>query len=291
MIKDFEYFAPKTVNEALSLLSRYKDECKMIAGGQSLLILMRQRLVALDYLIDIKGISSLDYINFDENYGLSIGALTPHRTIEESPLVRKRFGVLAEMETKVASVQTRNSGTIGGNLCHNDPAGDPTPVLIALNGKLKLTSPRGERTIAMEDFVTDYFETVLEPDEILTEIQVPNLPPHTGTVYHKFTKREGDMAIVGIAVSITLNLKNGICKDARIVLGAIASVATRAKSAESVLVGKEIDNELLEEAARLASEEATPTSDIHASEEYRRELVKVLVKRIGWEALARAKAA
>lgn len=288
MIKDFEYFAPKTVDEALSLLSRYKEESKVIAGGQSLLILMRQGLVAPKYLIDIKGISSLDYINFDVKQGLKIGALTSHWTIETSQVIRNGFGMLAEMELKVASVQTRSWGTIGGNLCHGDPAGDPAPVLIALNGKLKVSSLRGERTVAIEDFSTDYFETVLEPDEILAEIQVPNPPSHTGTAYAKFTKREGDIAIVGTAVSITLNSKNGTCKDCRIVLGAVAPVPMRAKEAEKVLEGENLTDKLLEEAALAASEETTPISDIHASEGYRRELVKVLVKQVAKEALERA---
>ena len=291
MIKDFEYFAPKTVEEALTLLSQYKDENKVIAGGQSLLILMRQGLVAPKYLIDIKGISSLDYIRHDAKEGLRIGALTPHWTIETSPVIRNGFGVLAEMEKRLASVQTRTWGTIGGNLCHGDPAGDPAPVLIALNGKLKITSLRGERVVAVKDFSTDYFETVLEPDEILTEIQVPNPPPHTGTAYTKFAKRVGDMAIVGTAVSITLSSKNGTCKDSRIALGAVASVPMQAKRAGKVLEGKEVTDELLEEAARVASEETSPVSDIHASEEYKRELVKVLVKQVAKEALERAKKA
>ncbi len=291
MINDFEYFTPKTVEEALALLSQYKEDSKVIAGGQSLLIPMKQGLVAPKYLIDIKGISSLDYISFDENDGLKIGSLTTHRAVEQSPVIRKRFGLLSEMESKVASVQTRNWGTIGGNLCHSDPAGDPVPVLIALNGTVKMVSSRGERTISVEDFSTDYFETVLEPDEILAEIQVPDLPPHTGNAYIKFTKREGDMAIVGTTVSITLDSKNGICKDVRIVLGAIAPVPMRAREAERVLVGKEINNKLLEKAANAASEEASPVSDIHASEEYRKELVKVLVKRVGREALERAQKA
>ena len=288
MIKDFEYFAPKTVEEALTLLSQYKEESKVIAGGQSLLILMRQGLVAPRYLIDVKGISSLDYMHLDANEGLRFGALTSHWTIETSQVTRNGFSVLAEMEKSLASVQTRSWGTIGGNLCHGDPAGDPAPVLIALNGKAKISSLMGERTIVIEDFFTDYFETVLVPDEILTEIQVPNPSPNTGTAYTKFTKRVGDMAIVGVAVSITLSSKNSTCEDSRIVLGAVASVPMRAKGAEKVLEGKELTDELLEEAARVASEETKPTSDIHASEGYRRELVKVLVKQVAKEAMRRA---
>lgn len=291
MIKDFEYFGPKTVQEALRLLSRYKEESKVIAGGQSLLILMRQGLVTPKYLIDIKGISSLDYINVDQKEGLRIGSLTTHRAIEKSSLIRERFSVLAETEKKVGTVQTRNWGTIGGNLCHSDPAGDLAPLLIALNGKLKITSLGGERTISVENFFRDYFDTVLKNGEILAEIQVPNPPPRTGTAYTKFTKREGDMAIVGIAVSMTLSPKDGTCKNAKIVLGAVANVPLRAKKAEKVLVGREIENSLLEKAGQAASEEAKPISDVHASEEYKRELVKVFVRRIGLEALEKAEKA
>ena len=298
MINDFEYFAPTTVEEALALLAQYKGESKIIAGGQSLLIPMRQGLVNAKYIIDIKGIASLDYINHDAKEGLRIGALTSHWTIETSPLIRNGFGVLAEMEQMLASVQTRNWGTIGGNLCHSDPAGDPAPILITLDGQLKIASLRGERTVAVDAFCTDYFETVLEPDEMLIEIQVSNPPPYTGTAYTKFSQRVGDMAIVGAAVSITLSQtlslrtvrQYGACTDARIALGAVASVPMRAKEAESVLVGQEINDSLLEEAAQAAADESSPISDIHASEDERRELIKVLVKRVTREALEKVQA-
>jgi len=291
MIRDFEYLTPKTLEEALTLLDKYGDECKVIAGGQSLLILMKQRLVAPEYLIDIKGITELNYIKSDAKEGLRIGALTPHRAIEKSPVVRNGFAVLAEMENRLASIQTRNWGTIGGNLCHGDPAGDPAPVLIALNANLKMASLKGERTTAIEDFFLDYFETALEPGELLTEIQVPVVPPRTGTVYIKFNVIESDLATVGVAVSITLGSSDGVCQDVRIALGAAASTPVRAKQAEAVLRGKIITDNLLREAGQIASTEAEPISDIYASEEYRRELVKVLVKRVSREALARAKQA
>jgi len=291
MIKDFKYFAPKTVEEALTLLTKYKENCKIIAGGQSMLILMKQGLIAPKYLIDIKGITTLDYVNYDKNEGLRIGSLTTHRTIETSPTIRNGFSVLAEMERNLASVETRNWGTIGGNLCHADPAGDPAPVLIALEGKLKMVGPNGERTMAVEDFFKDYFETALQADEILTEIQVPNPPPRTGTVYRKFSLLEGDYALVSAAVSITLGSKDDTCSDARIVLGAAAPVPMRAERAEKVLIGKELKDTLLQEAGKAASEEARPIADMHASEEYRRELVGVLVKRVAGEAWERAKRA
>jgi carbon-monoxide dehydrogenase medium subunit len=289
MIRDFVYLSPKTLKEALTLLDQHRDECKVIAGGQSLLILMRQGLVSPEYLIDIKGVSELNYIKSDAREGLRIGALTTHRAIEKSPVMTNGFGILAEMEHRLASIQTRNWGTIGGNLCHGEPAGDPAPVLIALNATLSTASLEGKRNMAVEDFCLDYFETALEPGELLTEIQVPVAPPHTGTAYSKFNIIESDIATVGVAVSMTLDSDHGKCRDVRIVLGACGPTPLRAKQAEGVLRGKKIGDSLLNEAGRTASQEAEPISDISASEEYRRELVKVLVARVGKEALARAR--
>lgn len=288
MIRDFKYLAPKTLKEALTLLDKYGEDCKVIGGGQSLLILMKQGLVAPEYLISIKGISELDYIESDAKEGLRIGALTTHRAIEKSPVMQNGFRVLAEMEMRLASIQTRNWGTIGGNLCHGDPAGDPAPILMVLDATLKMAGLNDERAMPVEDFFLDYFETALEPGELLTEIQVPVPPPHTGSAYTKFNVIESDLATVGVAVSITLNSSGGVCRDVKIALGAAAPTPIRAKQAEEVLKGKKITDELLGEAGQIASTEAEPVSDIYASEEYRRELVKILVKRVGKEALARA---
>src|SRR4030043_389815 len=170
-MKDFEYFATKTGGESLSLLSQYKEEAKIIAGGQSMLVIMRQGLLAPECVIDVKGITSLDYMTYDEKEGLRIGALTTHRAIEKSPIIQKHFKVFSEMERNLATIQTRNWGTIGGNLCHGDPAGDPAPVLIAVDAKLKLKSLSGEGIIAMGDFSKDILEVDLEPDEMLIDIQ------------------------------------------------------------------------------------------------------------------------
>jgi carbon-monoxide dehydrogenase medium subunit len=292
IISDFEYFFPKTVEEALKLLSQYEEgECKVIAGGQSLLILMKQRLLMPKYLVDIKGISGLDYIKLDEKEGLKIGALTTHRAIEKSPVIQNGFSVLAEMEQNVSSVETRNWGTIGGNVAHGDPSGDPAPVLIALDAKLKMTSLSGERTMDAEDFTLDYFETALRHGELLTEIQVPTLPPNTGVKFTKFSQIVGDYAIASVGVLVTLDEKKETCSNARIALGAVGPAPMRAKKAEEILKGKRISDDLLAEAGQVASEEASPTTDVEASEEYKRNLVKVLVKRVGSEALARAKKA
>jgi len=242
------------------------------------------------YLIDIKGISDLDYIKLDDKQGLKIGALATHRAIEKSPVIQNGFSVLAEMEQNISSVETRNWGTIGGNVSHGDPGGDPVPVLIALNAKLKMTSLSGERIIDAEDFTLDYFETALRHDELLAEIQIPSIPPNTGVKFTKYSQIAGDYATASVAVLITLD-KNEICDNVRIALGSVGIAPMRAKKAEEILKGKKISDDLLAEAGQIASEEASPTTDAEVSEEYKRDLVKVLVKRVGSEALARAKKA
>jgi len=289
MMKDFEYFAPKTVEEALSLLSQYKKEAKLMAGGQSMLVLMRHGLLVPEYVIDVKGLSKMEYIDYDEGKGLRIGALTIHRDIEKSPVIIKNFGVLSEMERNLATIQTRNWGTIGGNLCHGDPAGDPAVVLIALSAKLELIKQGQQRIIDMEKFSKDMLEVDLEPDEMLIEIQVPNPKPHTGIAHEKLMVMQGDAGIVGAAVSLTLKPGNDICEDARIALSNAATIPLRAKDAEKRLIGKKINIALLDEASQVASQEADPSSDVHGSAEYRREMIKVFVRRAAIMALERAK--
>ena len=288
-MKDFEYFAPKDVEESLSLLSQYKEEAKIIAGGQSMLVVMRQGLLAPEVVVDIKGIKALDYMTYDEREGLRMGALTTHRAIEKSPVIQRNFSVLREMEKNLATIQTRNWGTMGGNLCHGDPAGDPATVLIVLDAKLKLKSLSGERMVAMERFSKDFLEVDLEPDEMLIEIQVPTPMPHTGITHEKLMVMQGDAGIVGAAVAITLKRGNGICENARIVVSNAASVPLRAREAEKRLIGKVINDQLLIEAGEAASAESDPPSDVHASAEYRKEMIKVFVRRAAARALKNAK--
>lgn len=289
MIRDFDYLKAASVKEAISLLDKHKDDCKIICGGQSLLILMRQGLVAPENLIDIKRVKELSYIDFSPKEGLKIGATTTHREIEKSPLIKKHYPVLVDMEENVASVQTRNWGTIGGNLAHADPAGDPGPVLIALNATVKMANVIRERVIPLEEFFIDYFETALEEGELLLEIQVPIIPPKTAFSYKKFSIIKNHQGIVSVAVSITADDNAEQCKDARIVLGAAASTPTRTKEAEQMLIGKKIDERLLEHVGEKAAEESDPVGDIHATETYRRCLVNALTKRMVREAWERAK--
>jgi len=288
-MKDFDYFSARTVEEALGLLSKYREEAKIIAGGQSLLVLMRQGLLSPEYVIDIKGISDLDYIRYDDVDGLRIGALTTHRSIERSELIKEHYRVLSEMERNLATIQTRNWGTVGGNLCYGHHSGDLAPVLISLNAKLKVARLGGERVIDIEAFTKDLLEVDLEPDEMLLEIQVPPLKPYTGIAYEKLMVMQGDIGIVGASVLLRLNSSDGVCEEARIGLSGASTVPFRALEAEGVLIGRRIDDSVLREAAEVASEKADPPSDVHGSSVYLREMIKVFVRRVGKVALERAR--
>ncbi len=279
MIHDFTYLKPGTLQEAMSMLSEHEDECKIICGGQSLLIVMRQGLLVTDYLIDIKALKELSYITFDEKEGFKIGATTTHRMIETSEMIKKRCPVLVDVERRLASIQVRNWGTIAGNLAHGDSSGDLAPTLIALDAKIKLASSKGSRVVPLEEFYTGLFETALKKDELVTEVQIPPLRAGTAVAYKKFNLIENDQAIVGVAAAVTVD-QGGACKDARVVLSNAGITPIRAKSAEKILIGKKRAGALLVKARDAASSDADPVSDIHASEEYRRHLIKVLTERM-----------
>jgi carbon-monoxide dehydrogenase medium subunit len=197
---------------------------------------------------------------------------------------------MADMETHLASIQTRNWGTIGGNLCHADPAGDPAPVLIALNATVKMADGDGERTLSVEDFSVDFFETALGEGGLLLEIQIPIPPPRTATVYEKFAVIESDHGLVAVAASITLEEDGKACKEGRVVLGAAAPIPKRSRKAEALLAGARLSEGLLEQVGQAASEDADPITDIHATDAYRRELVKVMTQRMVRKAWDQAQA-
>jgi len=278
MIHDFHYLKPGTLKEALAMYADHED-CKVICGGQSLLIVMRQGMIAPEYLLDIKHLDELNYIKFDEKDGLRLGATTTHRAIEKSEVIEKYYPALVAMENKLASIQVRNWGTIGGNLAHADPAGDPAPVLIALKADIKVGSAKGERTMPLDEFFVDYFETAMEKGELVLEVHVPVTEPKTGIAYQKFNYLTNDMGIVGVAASVTLNGGN-TCKDARVVLGNAGPTPRRSKKAEEFLIGKALNDDVFTEAGKIASEDCEPIADIHASEEFRRHVIGVLTKRM-----------
>lgn len=275
----FEYLEPQTVEEALSLLSQYKGRAKVIAGGTDFIPKLKRREIKVpDYIIDLKRIPGLDYIRYDEVGGLTLGALATIHAVETSSIIREKFGVLFQAAENIGSVQVRNRGTIAGNVCNAVPSSDTAPALLTLEAKLKLTSQTGSRIVNIEDFFTGPNETVLNNDEILQEIQVPNLPPNSTGVYLKLTPRRAmDLAIVGVAVLVVF--EGASCKDIRIALGAVAPTPIRAKQAETTLRGRKFSDELIRKTAEIASAESSPIDDHRASAEYRREMVKVLTKR------------
>ncbi len=276
LLPKFEYFAPETMEEACSLLAKYKGEARVLAGGTDLLVQMKNREVTPRYLINIKNIPNLDYIRYDDKEGLRIGALTPIEALKTSTLIRRRFGILSQAAAVLGTVQIRNRGTIAGNLCNASPAAETAPALITLAAKARIVGVAGERAVALEDFFISPGQTVLQAGEIVTEIQVPNLPPRSGGAYLKHSIKRMDIAIVGVGVVITLN--GEVCNDIKIALGAVASTPIRAKKAEEIIRGQGLDSELMERAAQIASEESHPIDDIHSYAQYRKQMVKVLAK-------------
>jgi carbon-monoxide dehydrogenase medium subunit len=274
----FHYLAPTTLNEALSLLSEYKGRAKVIAGGTDLVPKLKRREIrAPEYVIDLKGIPGLDEIKYDAS-GLNLGALVTIGMVESSAKIQQGFGILAQAARSMASPQVRNRGTITGNICNAVPSADSAPPLLTLGARLRLISQKGERVVNIEDFFTGPGQTALGDDEILREIQIADMPPNGKGVYLKLTPRRAmDLAIVGVAVIVVP--EDGICKDVRIALGAVAPTPIRAKKAEAILKGQRPDDALIEKAAQAAAGQSSPIDDHRASAEYRRDMVEVLVKR------------
>jgi len=284
MIK-FDYQEPANLQETFTLLEQHGDDGRVIAGGTSLIIWMRQRLLMPKVVISLARLPNFDTITYDEHDGLSIGAGARHRDIELSPVIKQHYPLLHETFKKVAQPRIRNMGTVGGNLAGGDPLTDPGASLIALDAEVTLASKQGQRTLALQDFFVDYYQTALNPGELLTEIRVP--PPSRPAWSHiKFTPRSiEDFATVGVA--ITLRAKDGICEDVRLGLNSVAPIIIRAKQAEKTLVGKQINEFALREMGEIASTEVDPMDDNRGSADYKRELVKVLVPRAAAKALQR----
>jgi CO/xanthine dehydrogenase FAD-binding subunit len=274
----FDYFVPKTLDEALKFLNEYKSSARLLAGGTDLVPQLKKReLKTPEYVIDLKGISGLDGISYDAQ-GLQIGPLATISSIAQSPEVQERYPMLVQAALGMASPQVRNRGTFAGNICNAVPSADSAPSLLALNATIMIKSIRGERTISIDQFFTGPRKTMLEADEMLVGITVPKPLPASRGVYLKLSPRHSmDLAIVGVAaVGIS---ENGVCKDIRIALGAVAPTPIRAPMAEAILQGKPITSALINEAAKNAITQCSPIDDHRASQEYRCDMVYVLTKR------------
>lgn len=286
----FEYHAPTSLGEALDHLSRHGDKAKVLAGGTDLLVSMKKRQILPEHLINLKGIQALKNIHYDKKRGLEIGGLVTLGELERSTIVREKFGTLWDAVNVIAAPQIRSLATLGGNLCSAVPSADTAPPLVALGASVTLAGKNGQRTVLVEDFFRGPEASVLNPDEILSHVSIPNPPENTGGAYFKLMRRNAmDLALVGVAASLRLDGGKRVCKEARIALGAVAPTPIRALRAEEVLLNKETDEHLAMEAGEVAAEEARPISDIRASKEYRTEMVRVLTKRAVMEALKRVK--
>jgi len=289
-MKNFEYVVPKSLEEAISLLAQYDGKAKIMAGGTDLLVEMRSRELQPEVLIDLKRIPNLDSID-DDNEGLRIGALVRIRDIETSQIIQEKFSILSQAAGTLGSVQVRNKATVGGNLCHAAPSADMAPALIGLGAVARFVGQDGDKTLPLEEFCLGPGETVLRADQILTELRVPNMAAFSEGVYLKFGPRRAmDLAVVGVAAVLTMDSTITNCLDIRIVLGAVAPTPIRARKAEAVLRGNKLSDSLTNEAAKIASEEAKPITDIRASDWYRRQIVEVLVKRSINQAVDKLKA-
>jgi carbon-monoxide dehydrogenase medium subunit len=283
----FEYFAPTTVEEAVSLLKEHVGEAKILAGGQSLVPLLNMRMARPSIVIDLNRIGELAYVR-EKGGVLAIGAMTRKRDVERSELVRTRQPVLHAATLLVAHPQIRNRGTVGGSLAHADPAAEYPAVAVALDAELRAIGPGGERVIRAADFYVTYLTTALDPAEVLTEARFPTLPRNTGWSVSELSRRHGDFAIAGTVVTVSTG-RRGRLTGARIVLFGVGPTPVRAREAEQVLEGEPPGEALYQEAARtVTSEIDEPTADLHGTSDYRRHLAGVLTRRGLTEAVRRA---
>jgi aerobic carbon-monoxide dehydrogenase medium subunit len=272
----FEYFAPTTLDEALGLLQEHGEDAKVLAGGQSLIPLMKLRFAAPRVIVDINGLSELGQLE-QEDGGLRIGALVRHKTCEKSELLRGRYGTLGDAAPMISDPIVRNLGSVGGSLAHADPQGDWGSVMLAMRAEITAQGPNGTRTIPIDEFFQGPFTTVLEPTEILTEVRIADSGARAGGSYLKLERKVGDFATAGVAVHVAF--ANGSVDKAGIALTGVGPMNLRAEAAEQALAGRELDEQAIGEAARLAAESAQPRTDLRGTEAYKRNVVRVFTER------------
>jgi len=284
----FDYHSPGSLEEALSLLEQLGDEAKILAGGHSLIPAMRFRLAMPENLVDINGLTDLDYIREADGW-LAIGALTRESALEESQLVQDRYPLLADTAEVIADPLVRNLATVGGNLAHADPANDHPATMLAYGAEIAVQGPGGARTILIDEFFTGLFETSMAANEILTEIRIPEPGAGSGGAYLKVERKVGDYAISAAAVQLTMD--GDTCTGIRIGLTNVSPSPIRATEAEKVLTGQVLNEELIEVAGQAASDQSDPSPDLRGSVEYKRDLTRVVTKRAIAKAVERAKGA
>jgi carbon-monoxide dehydrogenase medium subunit len=278
LVPKFKYFAPETLDEAFLLLQELGEEARILAGGTDLLVNMKQRAIEPmpKYIINIKKIEGLQYLQTDDNGDLRLGALANIQEIKSFLPIRQRFPGLGQAAGVLSTPHIRNIATIGGNLCNASPAAETAPVLNTLSARVKILSKGQERIVPLEEFFLGPGKSVLRSNEILTEIQIPDPPPNSTSVYIKHGKRLSDIAIVGVALSITMN--GNTCSDAKIALTSAAPTPMRVPKAETLMIGQELNEKLIQEVGETVSEESRPIDDLRAYAAYRREKAGQLAK-------------
>jgi aerobic carbon-monoxide dehydrogenase medium subunit len=272
----FDYFAPTTLDEGLVLLEEYGEDAKVLAGGQSLIPLMKLRFASPRALVDINGVSELGELE-EQDGSLHVGALVRHKACERSELLRGRWATMGDAAPLISDPIVRNLGTVGGSLAHADPQGDWGSVMLAMRAEITVRGPNGTRTIPIDEFFQGPFTTALEPTEILTGVRIPDPGARAGGTYLKLERKVGDFATVGVAVH--LSFSNGSVGTAGIALTGVGPKNLRAEAAEQALAGRALDDEAMSEAARLAAEAAEARTDVRGTEAYKRNVVRVFVER------------
>ncbi len=276
-MRDFEYLTPNTLNEVLNILDSKRDEVRVVAGGTSIVPMLKQRLLAADTLVSLQNVKDLKGIRFATD-GLHLGATTTHREVEISAQVKKEYPLIAESYSKVATVKIRNSATVAGQLVQADPSQDGAPCHIAMNSRINIISKGSKRTVPVEEFFADYYQAKLEPNELVSEVVVPKQPANLKTVYLKFLPRtEDDYATVSVAIAATV--EGGVCKHIRIGLGAVGNTPVRAAAVEKQLLGQKVTKALIEKAAASVKDEISPLDDFHGSSAYKSDMAVVFVRR------------
>ena len=287
----FDYRTPRSIDEVLTLLGQRGDDAKVIAGGTALVTMMRQQLVRPECLISLRDVAGLSGIEAAKGE-IRMGGLTTHREVEVSALVHERLPVLAQTYRHVATVRIRHMATVGGSLAHADPNQDPPVTLMALDAKVEVRRAGGQREVPVSAFFRDYYETVLEPSELITAVTVPPLPPGSGAAYVKFLPRSAeDYATVAVAAVVMLEAGGERCREARIALGSVASTPLRARAAEALLSGEKLDERLRGAVGEAAKGAVNPLGDHRGSAAYKREMTAVMVQRAltqAWDAARRA---
>jgi len=273
----FDYFAPTTLDEALEILGRYDEgEAKVLAGGMSLIPVMKLRFAAPRALVDINRIGGLDTLA-EEGGQLRIGALVRHKTCEQSDLLKGKYGALGDAAPQISDPIVRNLGTVVGSLAHADPQGDWASVMLAVRAEVVARANGGERTIPIDELLQGPFTTSLEPNEIVTEVRVPDPGARAGGTYLKLERKVGDFATAGVAVHVSMS--NGTVERAGIALTGVGPTNIRAEAAEQALAGQALDDAPIDAASRLAAEAAQPRTDVRGTEEYKRNAIRVLTAR------------